>query len=41
MNLTRNSDATKAIINIANIPDNATGLSTGDIYSDSGTLKIA
>ena len=41
MNLTRNSDATKAIINIANVPTSASGLSTGDIYSDSGTLKIA
>ena len=41
MNLTRNSDSTKAIINIANVPTSASGLSTGDIYSDSGTLKIA
>ena len=41
MRLTRNSDGTKSIINIANVPTDSSGLSTGDIYSDSGTLKIA
>jgi len=27
-------------INVANLPTSATGLRTGDVWSDSGTLKI-
>lgn len=40
MRMSRNSAGTQSIINIANIPTSASGLSSGDIYSDSGTLKI-
>lgn len=30
----------KTIVNIVDLPTSATGLSTGDIWNDSGTLRI-
>jgi hypothetical protein len=30
----------KTIVNIADLPTSATGLSAGDVWNDSGTLKI-
>ena len=36
----RESATSQSIFNIANIPTSASGLSSGDVYSDGGTLKI-
>ncbi len=36
----RESGSGQSIFNISNIPTSASGLSSGDVYSDGGTLKI-
>ena len=38
--LTTNGTFTATKLNLSNLPTNASGLAAGDIYSDSGTLKI-